>query len=246
VKERPILFSALMVRAILDGSKTQTRRIVKPGPMLKWFGASERIRIENVKDCLRVLDGGRTHNYSGLLASDSEYPEEGAVEVNCPFGLPGDRLWVRETFYRDSMWYPSRFSSVVRALALSPSGMLEAMDYRATHSCLAYEAGCPCNPDGDGKRSEWRPSIHMPRWASRITLEIVSVRVERLQDISSADVLAEGLKFMCDGSAISPLEDGRVGGGPQSAFAYLWDSLNAKRAPWSSNPWVWVVEFKRV
>ena len=179
--ERPILFSAPMVRAILDDTKTQTRRIVKPQPAGEWAAT------------------GRS---------------------SCPYGQPGDRLWVREQ-HEFLMRYKN-----VRCL------------YRADMSEKIVEA--PYIP----KVNRGRPSIHMPRWASRITLEIVSVRVERLQDMHH-----KTNEFLAEGIMLSPSElfpDVNTADKLEREFIKLWDSINAKRAPWSSNPWVWVVEFKRI
>lgn len=178
MKERPILFSAPMVRAILDGTKTQTRRVIK-GLALNWI-------------------------------ADGFCPEFIACAENklCPYGQPGDHLWVRETFLG---WYNTDDGSFSHAAA-----------YRA-----------------DGYKLEngekWRPSIHMPRAASRITLEITGVRVERLQDISPEDCLAEGIR-------------GEHGNGRcdlTTAYADLWEQINGLGS-WDANSWVWVVEFKRV
>lgn len=215
-KERPILFSAPMVRAILAGTKTQTRRLL--GAELPY-------------DAPMSFGVQQTHSGRwGFFDSDGE-------EHVCRYGKPGDRLWVRETFYCDHCEYP-------RADVHEMQTMLE---YRADHRCDNWEAGCPCR-DEHG-RSSWRPSIHMPRWASRIDLEITGVRVERLQSLSVADVLAEGIT----GPHYVGYMAYRVPGDSKpryseaaAAFETLWDSINAERAPWASNPWVWVLEFKRV
>lgn len=185
MKGRPILFSAPMVRAILAGTKTQTRRVAK-GLALEWL--SEGFTPEFVAD------------YQNRL---------------CPYGQPGDRLWVRET------WALAFESAVI------PHP--EAVIYRADEG----------NADWGGR---WKPSIHMPRWASRITLEIVSVRVERLQDISGTDCLAEGV-----GAPVgSELSYGSVTDAwNKREYARLWESINGPGS-WDANPWVWVVEFKRV
>lgn len=184
IKERPILFQADMVNAILSGRKTQTRRIVKP-----------------TKD----------RNGSGCHLA----PCEIAGEVNggdyglCPYGQPGDRLWVREAFRN-------------RRVDNSPGGVV----YRADHPGESTVPGSYGRP--------WKPSIHMPRWASRITLEIVSVRVERLQSIKSKDAEAEGCECGSYGKYF-----------PVDNFACLWDSINGRES-WDANPWVWVVEFRRI
>ena len=198
LKERPILFNVDMVRALLDGRKTQTRRIVKP-----------------TKD----------RNGSGCQLA----PCEIAGEVNggdyslCPYGRPGDQLWVREAF----------------EVGLCTESTLA---YRATHKPSDLD-------EGWYEPIKWRPSIHMPRWASRITLEIVSVRVERLQDISEADALAEGIEPP-EGEtyrdyAVKP-EDNEGHDYylcPQDSFISLWEKINGLESC-KANPWVWVVEFK--
>jgi hypothetical protein len=189
VSEKPILFSAPMVRAIIDGRKTQTRRVAK-----------------------NII---------------SEHPP--CALKPCPYGQPGDKLWVRETWRPMSFGFNQIHGPVVRVqfaadMAMPVMPATEAQ-YDATH------------PDRSGL---WRPSIHMPRWASRITLEVTAVRVERLQEITEADAIAEG----CEGGnhqtlAVEDMTD------PQEQFLDLWDSINAERGyGWSVNPFVWVVSFK--
>lgn len=191
--ERPILFSAPMVRAILAGTKTQTRRAVKGWP-LEWLSPSIGFSPEYVA-----------------------MPENGA----CPYGHPGDRLWVREAFIH------------------------EPADY-----CWEASVSIPCRPastvyradqEGDTRGAGWKPSIHMPRSLSRITLEVTGVRVERLQDISEADAQAEGCALEC----MTPTGDdsGSAIHGPGGYIA-LWESINGPGS-WDKNPWVWVIEFKR-
>lgn len=208
MKERPILFSAPMVRAILDGRKTQTRRVVKPQP----------VDGDTIQPCGYPQDG--------FIVGRPRDSENAWRNIRCPYGGPGDRLWVRET------WAAPHSADHFRPAHI-PHGA--RIHYAATE---------------DRGGLLWRPSIHMPRWASRITLEIVSVRVERLQEISAKDVLAEG--------AVLRAHDDQFGHNPVSAFdgcVYLdlkslwargWDSINANRAPWESNPWVWAIEFRRV
>ncbi len=187
-KERPILFSASMVRAILDGRKTQTRRIVKDTGL---YAIDEKFH------------GEETANR-----------ERGNLATQCKYGQPGDWLWVKETFQAHPIYgYPVYRSDY----------MLENGRYGP-------------NPV-DAENWPWRPSIFMPRRASRITLKITSVRVERLQDISDTDALAEGITGYEHG-ADQPL--------PVMCYQTLWDSLNAKRGfGWNVNPWVWVLEFRR-
>lgn len=218
MKELPILFSAPMVRAILSGQKTQTRRLVKPQPTefgLKW-----------VTDCEGDF---ATWQDSGLLID--EYSDDGGpCQRACPYGKPGDRLWVRETWAKNE-------------------GSAGGCCYRADHGgACAYEA----HDLGKGlvthKVSKWKPSIHMPRWASRITLEITGVRVERLQDISEADAIAEGCFKNHNGyywGGPHPEYGTKQMATPVSAFRDLWESINSTGS-WESNPWVWAVEFKRI
>jgi len=188
MKERPILFSPPMVQAILAGRKTQTRRIIKPQP--KGWNPSGL-----------VTDGNDTYK-TGMcywcLHGDQDYSEE----RKSPYGVSGDRLWVRETW------------------AEHPEGRIL---YRATD---LYE-----------EPLRWRPSIFMPHSASRITLAITGVRIERLQEISEKDARKEGVTLL-----ISPA---RLQTEPyRNEFRMVWDEINGKTWPWGSNPWVWVIEFK--
>jgi hypothetical protein len=194
-----------MVRAILDGTKTMTRRVIKPQPDLSILKESYR-DLEFEFRRMPVL--GPTHVPSewGFCA---KYDKPNCVPIygyKCPYGTIGDRLWVRET------WNGTQ------------------------GECIAYRA---TDPTMDGE--PWRPSIYMPRWASRITLEITDIRVERLQDISEEDARAEGVGVH-GGCNADETEYGVNARGP---FSRLWDSINAKRHPWASNPWVWVIEFGR-
>lgn len=212
MKERPILFSAPMVRALLDGTKTQTRRVVKPQP--------RHLLIRSSND-------GEWY--------DADCVSPGTL-VKCPYGAPGDRLWVRETF---GMW-PGSLDEERQTL------------YRAT--VPEAPGGWPSRRGPIADFVRWRPSIHMPRRFSRLTLEIVSVRVERVQEISEADALAEGVP-LCDYSFGRAYGGDLTGDGitrvpmdsARSAFLCLWDSINAARGfSWASNPWCWCIAFKRV
>lgn len=242
MRERPILFSGSMVRAILDGRKTQTRRVVKlphNNPLGTWepttFGGPNGGRTADGRAV--PLRGGIWHTRTGdCLAS--------------PYGAPGDRLWVRET------WNP-----------------------RIVHSC--FDMACDCETvwvdyqaGGEGKHfygddipDEWYmpqaavkgrpvPSLHMPRWASRILLEITDVRVERLQagegeTSFESRYLAEGVNRIHHGdgdyyySAFRDEPHPKNWVDPFDAFGELWDSINGAGA-WDANPWVWVVQFRRV
>lgn len=221
--ERPILFSGPMVRAILEGRKTQTRRVVVPSPGQQREWLTPQL-ISSVPHGELINGGWQMHHPRAgtrLAGVDVEHNSPFGW-VRCPYGAPGDTLWVRETWacYGGDEYLYQRIA--------------ENVMYRATWAddprCPTYSAG---EPVGDRR---WRPSIHMPRWASRLSLLIKSVRVERLQEISEADAIAEGL---------SPTV-GEYTGPARSEFAALWDSINAKSHPWASNPWVWVVEFERV
>ena len=199
MKERPILFSAPMVRALLAGTKTQTRREMKPQP----YAAAK----------YELMPGIGYVNLS---------PQSRQV-IACPYGQPGDRLWVKETWAAAFGWDNTK-----------PTDICE-------HSPIYYKAdGAKANLDAwdDCERREYgrlRPSIFMRRWMSRITLEIESVRVERLNDINRGDAMEEGCPFpnMADG------ED------PRKWYADLWESLNGSGS-WAKNPWVWALTFKKL
>jgi len=179
MKEHPILFSAPMIRAILAGTKTQTRRIVKPQP----------------------------------IAPDVQ-------QYHCPYGQTGDRLWVKEGFHH----CPHCDDGFVAYLAggfKSGDAAIDDDNRPLMPKCAAHK---------------WRPPIYMPRWASRITLEITDVRVERLQDISEADAEAEGTKNSLH------LQGGRMA---NENFAHLWWGIYGDGS-WDANPWVWAISFRRV
>lgn len=204
MKERPILFNAQMVRAILGGTKTQTRRIVKPQPhhaaMLWHYGSS---------------NSAEPFTFAGNGID--------TVEHRCPYGKPGDRIWVRETFAY----------SVIDPEGLPLEDDPENYDiiYRAT----CQQGGGWRDGEGNPIKAPWKPSIHMPRWASRITLEITGVRVERLDDITVSDAIAEGY----DGSVDDPVDPSI------KWYSRLWEQINGVGS-WEASPWVWVVEFKQI
>lgn len=227
-KERPILFSAPMVRAILEGRKTVTRRAVNPQP---------------------VLTEGSGFSWKGHLfgsGSDDRETSRNFSKHCCPYGKPGERLWVRETFAllgnEDGVcidWNDQMVKGEERGAARI---------YRA--SCTVGDYGlwqvpdkAEWKPDTDGLQYEgtWRPSIHMPRWASRILLEITDVRVERLQAINRSDIRAEGLE--CPPELASDDVSPNYRDWYPAAWRELWESTGGD---WEANPWVWVVEFKKV
>lgn len=208
--ERPILFSGEMVRAILAGRKTQTRRIVKPQPVAPLRFSIDRPAVGGSVAYFAYVDAGGVHHNE--------------LSAECRYGQPGDRLWVREAAYIA----PPNFGDDRDCNLTDYEGRPRVASWAATMDSdsvrCATDYGVKCTP-----------SIHVPRWASRITLEVVAVRVERVQDISRDDVQAEGVESKAWDSGLR-----------KDAFSALWDSINGKRAPWASNPWVWVVEFKRV
>ncbi|MEW9586276.1 hypothetical protein [Paraburkholderia sp. DGU8] len=216
MKERPILLSGHMVRALLDGSKTQTRRVVKlphNNPLGQWEPTT--IGGEN---------GGRTAACEALPLQGGIWHTRTGDSLVCPNGQPGDRLWVRETF-----------AHMYRGNAAPESRRDDDVVYKADGF----------TPD-EYVYGSWKPSIHMPRWASRITLEVTGVRVERLQDISEQDAIAEGIGKTASGFWSTYGRSGVDGTySPRSSFHCLWESINGPEA-WDANPWVWVVEFKRV
>lgn len=220
MRERPILFSGEMVHAILEGRKTQTRRLVTPGAGQEWLTPAT---IDKVRRFERTGEWWTMAVEGGHIGS-----------VRCPYGQPGDRLWVREAFApvdRNGHKCAARDAAFV---VLSDG----AQKYRDG----AYFPPLPKYQQGAFDGIKWRPSIHMPRWASRITLVVTDVRVERLQDISERDACAEGVKP----SGPTFEADDAEFGDARTAFHFLWDGINGKRAPWSSNPWVWVVSFARL
>ena len=228
VKERPILFSGPMVRAILDGRKTQTRRVLKDQPTDKLDGrwswiasSSERSETGKFQYSWPDLDGN-AFTIRG---------REQAVRYRCPYGSVGERLWVRET------WMPFDYDHRPPSYAYRADVTQEGEDLRKEY--------VKC-----GRQYQWRPSIHMPRKASRITLEITGVRIERLNDIDLADCIAEGIEWKYRDDKTTHWRDYSgldVSCTTSAYFSYqtLWESINGPLS-WSLNPWVWVVEFKRI
>ena len=208
MKERPILMSGSMVRAIIEGRKTQTRRLAKH-PL--------------------AMAAKRIHSYHGQTEFDCVLADETGGIIHCPYGVPGDRLWVRETW---CAWDTNDEEQEANEVAGNVAHLVE-IGIGRWH--ITYRA------DPRRHAEKWRPSIFMPRWASRITLEIESVRVERLQDISEEDALAEGCNGDCPvGHIPSHTESPCV-----YHYAQLWESINGPGS-WDVNLWVWVIQFRRI
>ncbi len=203
MKSRPILFNAKMVRAILDGRKTQTRRVIKMNQAISW-----------------MFDGRFSDEYISCSGNISLIDQ-------CPYGKKGDFLWAREAFRAVNEYGGDEWSTY--AYPKYKDGQLGPI--AALQEEYFY------------KKNKWQPSIFMPRWASRITLKIVDIRVEKIRDISIDDCVAEGIPqyTFARGVLSDDPPDQRW------KFIELWDSINAKRGyGWDENPWVWVVEFERV
>lgn len=197
MKERPILMSAPMVRAILDGRKTQTRRPLKHQP-------PDCAGVWSFVACSTNPEWRDTFCYSWPDANGNSYSvrgRESCMHIS-PLCFTGDRLWVRETW----AWYPLEEDA----------------------SCVIYRADCKSEDRPPAEFGTWKPSIHMPRWASRITLKITDVRVEQLREITAEDATAEGF----------------TGHDPTAGFADAWNEIYGGLS-WANNHWVWVIEFRR-
>lgn len=235
MKARPIPFSGALPLAIREGRKTQTRRVVKwkattPGLNLQFSGLSIE-RLQSVDGPVYVLVGATRDSY--------EFRSEPML---CPYGQPGDLLWVREDHYRYGHWEPV-------AGALTPTGR-QKWAFVPDSSEVRFDAP-PSYRRGRHHRDPWAPAWHkrlgrfMPRWASRTTLRLAEVRVERLQDISEADAAAEGLDRVEDGAARWGVQ-GLVDSwhyDPRQSYRALWESINGPES-WDANPWVWALTFE--
>lgn len=209
VRERPILFSGPMVKAILRGRKTQTRRIVS---RISGFGSVRQFNVSTTSGYdwqFRCRRG---------LWQDVRMPQ---LLGWCPYGRVGDRIWVRET------WARSRNNWLYRADELD--------GYNPSECVVEWDWDSACV-------DKWRPSIHMPRRAARLFLEVTGVRVERVQDITEEDARDEGVE-LCH--VFQMAKSGHPLAPHKTAFAWLWNEING-RDSWQANPWVWVVEFNRV
>lgn len=231
MKERPIIFNTTMVKAIIDGRKTQTRRLVKPQPkFFKGEAGGHWWRCTHVHSMVRVEDE---------LLNPGEYYKGFIDEVN-PFGKKGDRLWVRETFCIGTIEEEDHYQG-------SPKPLYVHQDGDPKQYPIYKEYCLRDNISIDDVL--WKPSIHMPRSASRILLEITKIRIERLNQISSQDAVQEGLlKLPASGRYVVNRGDqyfGAASNNPCEVFKWLWESIYGSSS-WELNPWVWVVEFNVV
>lgn len=251
VKERPILFSGSMVRVILEGRKTVTRRVMKQQPVLHKLIPKSDTGWQSEAWGYRLKNG---------TYQDVECDGLGRVLAECPYGAVGDRLWVRET-WRPRSWGEDFDWMFVEYKAGGSPQQIDPFDtwgeFRA--ECFWEQISNEALKNGATQNGEmlnnvvlgWKPSIHMPRKASRINLEITGVRVERLQDITEEQAIAEGIEphasvpdaWKCYGH-----DDDWVSPTPVDSFKSLWQSINSDRPGrnWDSNPWVWAVEFKKI
>jgi len=221
LKEHPILFSGEMVKAILDERKTQTRRLIKPQPYWR----------ERDLNSLSAAGWHWADGHSELSHWHEEQAFASALSRFCPYGQVGSALWVRETHYRFGHWNKNGLTKIGK----------QKWTFKVENREVKYFDNAPEKVERGKMAHGWfkRPSIFMPRWASRITLEITGIRVERVQDISTEDCIAEGLS--------STLREYDAEVDLKHKYRALWDSINAKRGySWESNPRVWIIEFKRV
>ncbi len=231
IKERGIIFSAEMVQALLDGRKTQTRRVMKPQPVLDDINNSDTREWQNewhAKVGYCIPSEADEWGFYRSVAQRHD-PQCCGCELlgvlpqrywRCPYGKPGDRLWVRET------WSEVKWSGLIG----NPGPPISDVVYKAGPHPFNKD-----HPHGWHEKDRWKSSRYMPRRASRITLEVTDVRVERVQEITVKQCMMEGIKFE------------KYWDTPYADFATLWDRINDKRGySWQSNPWVWVIQFERI
>lgn len=240
--ERPILFSGAMVRALLAGTKTQTRRILKvphENPLGKWevlpWGGPNGGRTRD----------GKTVPYQNVIG----HTRTGEV-IACPYGEPGERIWVREAFrFPESLDHLSPAQVGEKALAAGYPNPWCPTQFEADGSRRAPQEWRDfVTPPQANEAGRLRTGMHMPRWASRITLEITCVRVERLQDISETDAVAEGCSLNHNGyywGGPHPVSGLKQLATAKGAYQDLWESINGPDS-WDANPWVWAIEFRKV
>ncbi|OQA14340.1 MAG: hypothetical protein BWY63_03198 [Chloroflexi bacterium ADurb.Bin360] len=215
---RLLIFSDDDIRAIVTGRKTQTRRVIEPQPPVQSRGSVQGVFFNNLFEL--IVDAGEELAVAGSKT----------VKVNqrflCPYGKPGDCLWIREG------WRTEELEDGLDGIRYQADERFRPIEntFEASNSwCEAHQNG----KHGD----KWRSPMHMPRWASRIALGIISICAERLQELTDADALAEGVHL--HGTT-------RYAGEAVDGFVKLWDSANGERHPWESNPWVWKIEFVRL
>ncbi len=239
MNEKPILFNAEMVNAILSGRKTQTRRIMKVQPA----ECNHTHWPEYPNPEWKLYDRGWNCAVCGNGVSLTERDVTGII---CPLGKPGDRLWVRETFAllgnEDGVcvdWQDNMVKGDEQAAARIYKASCEQK--RGDYGLYSIPDSAYWKPNTSNMKYEgsWRPSIHMPRWASRINLLITGVRVERLQDISEQDARAEGCAYGKGNGEID------LAVRPENHFPTLWASIYGAES-WQANPWVWVINFERM
>ena len=249
VKERPIIFSGEMVKAILDGKKTMTRRAVKTQPR---------------DECTEIATSACFGHVEYRSTSEDRQTQSILAKIKCPYGKIGDRLWVREA-YTVTGWNCDDGSVYIKYLADGHEQYFDnetdemecAIDSLVASVCkeldkrkvpMLNDEAYDCSLDENKPRN--RSPMFMPRFASRLLLEITDIRVERLNDISEADCEKEGFRFyplsrICFKPCSTKHPSGHGSNNYKSIFGEYWDTLNAKKGyQWSSNPWVWVVEFK--
>lgn len=225
-KDKPIIFSSAMVKAILEGRKTQTRRVVKLTRLINLYQKHTGLEPAFVEDKGWVLRPQKVQSSS----EDKLFP------IHCPYGQTGSRLWVRETWkaFEDT------------------KTLYDYIQYKADNGLKLIPDTAEAGAFVVGRFDKWYPPIFMPRWASRINLEITNIRVEKLQEISEKDACAEGISSpviwgVDERSYLHDTPNGSLSCSYVAAFSHGWDSINGKRkgCSWSENPFVWVIEFKK-
>ncbi len=227
--EYPIIFSTEMVKAYLERRKTMTRRVMRPQPPANAV----------MKQHSKYPNCWLPYTTDGRLMNSCQGNRKNDCGWYCPYGQVGSKLWIRETI--------AEWQGTIESVKNGDLDEAAALDY------IVYKAGAKdwagiLKDKSYGHPWNVRPSIHMPRWASRITLEIKELRVERLQDITEEDAKAEGIESSKLGTDYWNFFDGKGWWNSAiTAFSYLWDSLNAKRGQgWEKNPWIWCISFRRV